>query len=99
MTEQQRKLEVEFKRYKNFIMAKIIHQDENIRGMRNFKARNGVCIKSSVRPELFPMELYIRGNNKNYDDSVMFWFSSEKKEAENIITNLRSAIEEFNEVI
>ena len=90
-------LEIKFWRIENSIVMKVLNQGEEIeRGNFEFKASNGIVIKSDNRPLIASNHFFVRGANKEFDNmtSADAWFSVET--AKKTLKMYIEAIQEYN---
>jgi hypothetical protein len=90
-------LKVKFEIKENKLYMQILEQDERFRRrigetQDEYTAKNGICICSSLEPEIKRSRLFLRGIDKNTDCiSCSFAFSSHKE--------AREKLEEFKEAL
>lgn len=93
-------LEIKFWRFGNSIVMKVLNQGEEIeRGNFEFKASNGIVIKSDSCPSMEGKCLFVRGSNKEFDDmtSADSWLSVET--AKKALNMYIAAIQEYNSIV
>lgn len=79
----------------NVLCARITDMSEGIRGHLDFTASNGYKIISSVRPDFDGRTLFIRGNNRDRDNDIIFSKHGNSSEAVLFANKIISAITEF----
>lgn len=91
-------LEIELIRYGELVLGKITHQDESLRGMDEFRASNGVMIRSIEIPQIEENLLFIRGMGTHKDDVIMSYYAYDSTKAMLMIKKINDAVEELCEV-
>ena len=91
-------LEIELIRYGELVLGKITHQDESLRGMGEFRASNGVMIRSIEIPQIEENLLFIRGMSTHKDDVIMNYYAYDPTNAMLMIKKINDAVEELCEV-
>ena len=90
-------LKIKFWRIENVILMKILQQGDEIeRGRFEFKASNGVSLRSATTPAAAYNIIYLRGNSKESDETVSAYGCITNEGAKARLKTYIEAIKEYN---
>ena len=88
-------LKVVFLTMGNVLCARITDMSEGIRGNLSFTASNGYRIRSYERPDFDERIFYVRGNDRDRDNDIIFYKCRNSSEAVLFANKIISAITEL----
>ena len=89
-------LKIKFEQCGNEVTAKIINQDESLRGSGTICEGDNYGIRSIVYPEISETMLYLRGNDKEKDFIASSMTFGDEEEAKKYICEISKLIEKIN---
>ena len=90
-------LKIKFWRIENVILMKILEQGDEIeRGKFEFKASNGVKLRSVTNPQICTSELFIQGEFESFDKNVEICTYNTSEEAKEWLKAYVEAVKEYN---
>lgn len=93
-------LKIKFWRIQHILLMKVLEQGDEIkRGHFHFSASNGVYIKSSCSPQMRLDVLYIRGDNEEIDDEVVYVDCGDERKAKILLNRYIEAVREYNSTL
>ena len=91
-------LKIKFWRIENVILMKILEQGDEIeRGRFEFKASNGVKLRSVTYPQICTSELFIQGKFESFDKDVEICTYNTSEEAKACLKSYVEAVKEYND--
>lgn len=93
-------LKIKFWRIENIILMKILEQGDEIergkRGKFEFKASNGVSLRSVTNPAVSYDIIYLRGDSKELDETVSAYDCITNEGAKARLKSYVEAVKEYN---